>query len=78
MLLVVISLNLSGQVTKVMGILTDADTKEPIPFANVYFYGTTIGVTSDFEGHFSIETKTPSDSLMASYIGYENSIKENL
>ena len=75
LLLVLISPYLSGQVTKVMGTLTDADTKEPIPFANVYFYGTTIGVTSDFEGHYSIETKTPSDSLMASYIGYETQSK---
>lgn len=65
------SFDLMGQVTKIMGIVTDAETKEPIPFANVYFYGTTIGVTSDFEGHFSIETKTPTDSLMASYIGYK-------
>ncbi len=70
MTLVAFQLTVNGQITKVMGIVTDADTGEPVPFANVYFYGTTIGVTSDFNGHFSIETKMASDSLMASYIGY--------
>jgi hypothetical protein len=69
--LLLLSSTVSGQVTKVMGVVTDAETKEPIPFVNVYFYGTTIGVTSDFNGQFSIETLTPSDSLMASYMGYE-------
>jgi hypothetical protein len=61
----------ASQVTKIMGRVIDAETKEPIPFANVFFEGTTIGVTSDFDGKFSIETKTPSDSLIASYMGYE-------
>ena len=74
--LMLITMPLSGQVTKIMGTITDAVTGEPVPFANVYFFGTTIGVTSDFEGHFSIETKTPTDSLKASYIGYKTSSKK--
>jgi hypothetical protein len=74
--LMLISLSLSGQVTKIMGTISDATTGEPIPFANIYFYGTTIGVTSDFDGHFSIETKIPTDSLIASYIGYETQAKK--
>jgi hypothetical protein len=74
--LMFISMNLSGQVTKIMGTITDAVTGEVVPFANVYFFGTTIGVTSDFEGHFSIETKTPTDSLQASYIGYKTASKK--
>ena len=62
---------LNAQVTKIMGTVFDADTQEPIPFANVYFKGTTIGVTSDFDGFFSIETGNPSDTLVASFIGYK-------
>jgi len=61
----------TGQVTKIMGTVTDASTDEPIPFANVYFKETTIGVTSGFDGSFSIETKNPTDTLMASVIGYK-------
>ncbi|MBE0640719.1 MAG: carboxypeptidase-like regulatory domain-containing protein, partial [Bacteroidales bacterium] len=41
-----------------------------IPFANIYFKGTTIGVTSGFNGEFSIETARATDTLIASYIGY--------
>ena len=55
-----------------MGKVIDADTKEPIPFTNIYFKGTTIGVTSDFDGNFSIETKSPTDSLTASCMSYSN------
>lgn len=61
----------TGQVTKIMGHVKDAETREPIPFANIYFVGTTIGVTSDFDGNFSIETNSPSDTLVASCVGYE-------
>jgi hypothetical protein len=75
-ILILVSFKLSGQVTKIMGTISDASTGEPIPFANVYFYATSIGVTSDFDGHFSIETKAPSDSLIASYIGYETQAKK--
>jgi len=70
--LVLFSATLLGQVTKIMGKVTDAKTKQPIPFANVFFKGTTIGVTSDFDGNFSIETKSPADSLTVSCISYKS------
>jgi hypothetical protein len=60
-----------AQKTKIMGTVSDAISGEPIPFVNIYFEGTTIGVTSDFDGHYAIETFSPGDSLIASYIGYE-------
>ena len=68
--LVFFSVPVLGQVTKIMGKVIDAETSEPIPFANVYFKGTTIGATSDFDGNFSIETKSPTDSLTASCMSY--------
>lgn len=58
--------------TKVMGTVIDKKTKQPIPFVNVYFVGTGVATTTDFEGRFSIETKTPTDTLQAQYMGYEN------
>jgi hypothetical protein len=61
---------LHGQVTKIMGKVTDATSGEIIPFANIYFQGTTIGVTSDFNGMFSIESKLATDTLVASVMGY--------
>lgn len=53
-----------------MGSVTDGQTGEPIPFANVYFAGTTIGVTTDFDGNYSIEAKNTSDTLVASVMGF--------
>ena len=58
------------EVTKVMGTVKDAKTGEPIPFVNVYFKGATIGATTGFEGQYSLETRKPIDTLIASYVGY--------
>jgi len=44
---------------------------EPLPFVSIGFKGTTTGTTSDFEGRFFIKTKSPSDTLVISYIGYK-------
>lgn len=64
-------LMINGQTTRIMGSVTHAHTGEPMPFVNIVFMGTTIGVTSGFDGTFSIETKTPGDSLTASFMGFK-------
>ncbi len=60
-----------GQKTKVSGKVVDAATLEPIPYASVYFKDSKIGVTTDFDGKFVIETYYVTDSLSASSIGYK-------
>lgn len=65
----------NAQVTKVMGKITDAISKQPLPFANIYLKGNTIGVTSGFDGSYSIETRLHTDTLLASYIGYHSTAK---
>ncbi len=60
----------TAQSTRVLGKVVDASTAEPIPFANIFFKGTTIGVTSNFDGDFVIETGKATDTLVASYVGY--------
>lgn len=70
LLVSVLFMPLHAQVTKIMGTVSNAITGEPIPFVNIFFEGTTIGATSDFEGEYSIETHTPGDSLTASFVGY--------
>ena len=71
--MMVTSIVANAQLTKIMGTITDGDIGEPLPFVNIVFKGTSIGVTSDFEGNYSIETETPGDTLIASFIGYEKS-----
>ena len=60
-----------SQETIVSGKVTDVNTGDPIPYVNVVFVGTAIGITTDFEGNYTLKTKTPSDSLVVSYIGYK-------
>lgn len=59
-----------SQLTKIMGKVVDIESNEPLPFVNVYFKGTTIGATTDFNGEYHIETAKAGDSLYASYVGY--------
>ena len=58
------------EATKVMGIVRDANTGDTIPFVSVYFKTTWIGTTTGFDGKYSIETRKPSDTLVASCVGY--------
>jgi len=60
----------SQEVTKITGTVTDASSNQPMPFVNVYFKGSTIGVTTGFDGRYSLESRKPVDSLLASYVGY--------
>ncbi len=64
-----------GQLTKIMGTVTDSKTGEPMPFVNIIFKGTSIGITTGFDGRYSIETKTAGDSLIASFVGYKRQTK---
>lgn len=64
-----------SQVTKIMGTVTDQTNGEPLPFVNIVFKGTNIGVTTGFDGTYSIETSTPGDSLIASFVGFKRQTK---
>lgn len=60
--------------TIVSGKVTDKNTGDAVPFVNVFFYGTEIGATTDFEGRYSLSFYDPPDSLVFSYIGYKTRI----
>jgi hypothetical protein len=62
--------------TMVKGKVTDAQSGDPIPFANVIFKGTTSGTTTDFDGNFTVKTTSPADSLVVSYMGYTTRTKK--
>lgn len=62
-------------VTKIMGTVIDKKTKQPIPFVNIFLKGSGLGTTTDFEGRYSIETKTPTDTIQAQYMGYETAVQ---
>lgn len=59
----------------IKGKVTDSQTGDPIPFASVLLKGTTIGISTDFEGNYTLEVKSLSDSISANYLGYISSTK---
>ncbi len=63
--------DVSAQATKVKGRVVDASTGEGIPFAGVYFKNSTVGVSADMDGCFSLETRDTLSLLTASILGYE-------
>ena len=59
-----------AQNISVSGNVTDSSNGEPIPFASVHLDGTTIGVNTDSEGHYSLSV--PHDGMLVfSSIGYQ-------
>lgn len=75
LLLFIFSVSAFSQTTKVTGKIVDAATREPLPFVNIIFKNTTVGVTTDVEGLYSISTTLKVDSIIVSYIGYNRVTK---
>lgn len=64
---------------KISGIVTDAETKEPLVGANIVIEGTTMGVASNTKGEYFIINLEPKIfTLIASYIGYNKVRIENV
>ncbi|TXD46307.1 TonB-dependent receptor [Polaribacter sp. IC073] len=54
------------------GLLTDKETNNaPLPFANVFIKGTTIGTTTDFDGNYSFKIPTGTHKVSFSFLGYK-------
>ena len=56
----------------ISGVVSDSDGI-PLPGATVVIQGTSTGVTTDFDGNFSISADN-GDVLVVSFVGYENSL----
>ncbi len=74
-LLVVIAMlsltTLSYSQVLLKGRISDNQTGEPLPGANVRFTGTTIGTTSNDKGEFELSTDDDLSTVTISFIGYE-------
>ena len=56
--------------TKVSGMVVDND-KQPVPYANVVFKGTTEGVVTNEDGRFYIESQLTHKIIVVSFAGFE-------
>jgi hypothetical protein len=60
-----------AQITKVSGVITDAKTKQTLPFVGVATADTSATTTSDVNGHYSIQSSKPFSRIKVSYVGYK-------
>lgn len=74
-LFIAYSITLFAQETIVKGRVTDVNTNEAIPFANVKFKGVPAGTSADFDGYFILKTNTKVDSIIVNYLGYKQKAK---
>ncbi len=57
--------------TNVSGTVSSAEDNMPLPGVSIIIKGTTTGVTTDFDGNYTISTPNANSVLMFSYIGFE-------
>lgn len=63
--------SLYAQEVVIKGLVKDAHSEEPVPFASVELIGSKRGAVTDSSGRFTIVLKMPMrDSLTVSYVGY--------
>jgi hypothetical protein len=55
--------------TKVSGVVLD-NSNAPIPYASVYFKGTSEGVITDENGKFYLESQTAQSEIIISFVGF--------
>jgi hypothetical protein len=62
---------LTAQVTRIRGKITDSETGEPLPFVSVAILKTNVNTISGVTGDFFLETRIKADTLAISYVGYK-------
>ncbi|GAB1855185.1 TonB-dependent receptor [Flavobacteriaceae bacterium MHTCC 0001] len=60
--------------TTITGTVVEAGSNLPLPGANVVEKGTGNGVSTDFDGNFTLETTSSSGEIEVSYVGYASVI----
>lgn len=72
-LVLVISTSTFGQLNKnIEGKISNKETGEPIPYANLYNHTSGNGTISNLDGYFTIKVNSVKDSIAISYIGFNN------
>ena len=66
-----LSIAVKAQNTVVTGTVTDAQTNKPLAFVTVSFPGTSIGVNSDINGKYRLESGKSYTQLKFSFVGYK-------
>lgn len=71
-LFILLALTSTAQTRIISGLVRDAHSEEPVPFASVQFKNSSTGKLTDSAGHFSFHlTQWPSDTLLITCVGYQ-------
>lgn len=71
-MLLATSSSVFSQTAEIRGFVYNEESGEPIPLANVFLKGTTTGVTTDFNGFFTITKIKPGDyTFLVTSIGFD-------
>ena len=60
--------------TQVVGVVVDSVSGDPLPYANISFENSTLGVTSDVDGNFSLSSDKSFSGVLIQYLGYDAQI----
>lgn len=72
------TISIYAQQGSIKGRIFDESNNEPVPFANIVVFGTTIGSSSDLDGNFIFTGLEPGFiKLAASAVGYEMKVTED-
>ncbi|MBP6673207.1 MAG: carboxypeptidase-like regulatory domain-containing protein, partial [Bacteroidetes bacterium] len=79
MLLLSVAGVISAQTSKLVGVVTDGATKEPLIGVNIFIVGTTTGAITDMNGRYSILNIAPGKyTVKASLLGYATVLQQNV
>ena len=59
---------------QIYGVVTDAETGEPLPYLNVYYDGKGVGTVTNFDGEYRISAREGWTKLHFSMVGYTTQI----
>jgi TonB-linked SusC/RagA family outer membrane protein len=60
------------QTAKVSGVVTDANTGDPLPGVNIVLEGTTLGTITDPDGKYSLDVSVTNPVLSFTFVGYNS------
>ncbi len=72
LLVIITSSFATGQRGTVTGVVSDRESGETLPGANVLIEGTTTGTVTDIDGQYSLSVPAGEVTLIASFLGYES------
>jgi hypothetical protein len=74
-LILLVSFSSAFAQTTVHGIVTDAKTKETMPFVTVALVGTTQGIGTNNKGYYSLATTSNATQIKVTFMGYKTVVR---